>query len=71
MKAMSNKTIDEIQKRYQYKIDPLDNLKSAIVEYSLLFGEFIYIFKQYKFDENIMELKKKFKWKRIKLKKIN
>ena len=56
---MSNITIDEIQKRYQYKIEPLDNLKSAFVEYSLLFGEFIYVFQQYKFDENIMELKKK------------
>ena len=58
MKSMSNKTIDEIQKRYQYKIDPLDNLKTAFVEYNMLFGEFIYVFKQYKFDENIMELKK-------------
>ena len=53
---MSNKTIDEIQKRYQQKIDPLDDIENAFVEYSLLFGEFIYVFKHYKFDENIMEL---------------
>ena len=64
---MSNKTIDEIQKRYQYKIDPLDNLKSAFVEFSLLFGEFIYVFEQYKFDENIMELKKKIQMKKDKI----
>ena len=67
MKAMSNKTIDEIQKRYQYKIEPLDNLKSAFVEYSLLFGEFIYVFQQYKFDENIMELQKKVQMKKNKI----
>ena len=41
---MSNKTIDEIQKRYQYKIDPLDGLKTAFIEYYMLFGEFIYVF---------------------------
>ena len=67
MEAMSNKNIDEIQKRYQYKIDPLDNLKSAFVEFSLLFGEFIYVFEQYKFDENIMELKKKIQMKKDKI----
>ena len=61
MKELSNKTVDEIQKRYQYKIDPLDDLSNADIEYSLLFGKFIFILEQYKFDENIMELKKKFK----------
>ena len=39
---MSNKTIDEMQKRYQYKIDPLDG--TAFIEYSMLFGKFIYVF---------------------------
>ena len=59
MKELSNKTVEEIQKRYQYKIDPLDHLSNADIEYSLLFGKFIFILEQYKFDENIMKLKKK------------
>ena len=58
---MSNRTIDEIQKSYEYKIDPLNEFKRAFVEYWMLFGQFIDVFQQYKFDENIMELKKKFK----------
>lgn len=58
---MSNKTIDEIQKSYEYKIDPLNEFKSAFVKYWMLFEQFIDVFQQYKFDENIMELKKKFK----------
>ena len=43
MKELSNKTVEEIQKRYQYKIDPLDHLSNADIEYSLLFGKFIFI----------------------------
>ena len=42
---MSNKTFDEIQKRYhQYKIDSLDGFKTAFIQYCMLFGEFIYVF---------------------------
>ena len=29
MEEMSNKTVDKIQKRYQYKIDPLDDISTA------------------------------------------
>ena len=64
MKELSNKTVEEIQKRYQYKIDPLDHLSNADIEYSLLFGKFIFILEQYKFDENCMELKKKIQMKK-------
>ncbi len=64
---MSNKTVDEIQKSYQYTIDPLDDLSTALIEYSLLFGKFIFLLKQYKFNENIMELKKKIQMKKDKI----
>ena len=64
---MSNKTVDDIQKRYQYTIDPLDDLSTALFEYSWLFGEFIVTLKHYKFDENIMELKKKIQMKKDKI----
>ena len=67
MKAMSNKTIDEIQKSYEYKIDPLNEFKSAFVKYWMLFEQFIDVFQQYKFDENIMELKKKIQMKKDKI----
>ena len=67
MEEMSNKTVDDIQKRYQYTIDPLDDLSTALFEYSWLFGEFIVTLKHYKFDENIMELKKKIQMKKDKI----
>ena len=56
---MKSKTIDEIKKSYEYKINPLDNIRTGLIEYCLLFGTFGLVFKKYKFDENIMELKKK------------
>ena len=67
MEEMSNKTVDDIQKRYQYTIDPLDDLSTALFEYSWLFGEFIVTLKHYKFDENIMKLKKKIQMKKDKI----
>lgn len=57
MKAMSNKTIEEIKKSSSYTIDPLKNLYNTFVDYYMLFGQFPYIFKNYKFEENIMEIK--------------
>ena len=59
MKAMSNKTIDEIKKSSSYTIDPLNNLYNAFVDFYKFFGQFGYAFENYKFV------------KKIKLKKIN
>ena len=56
---MESKTIDEIKKSYEYKINPLDNLRTGEYEYLLVFGAFGLVFDKYKFDENIMEIKKK------------
>ena len=67
MKKMSNKTIDEIRKSYQYKIDPLDDINTALIKYCLLFAQFIVVFEEYKFDENILELKKKIQMKKDKI----
>ena len=67
MKKMSNKTIDEIRKSYQYKIDPLDDINTALIEYCMLFGQFIVVFEEYKFDENILELRKKIQMKKDKI----
>ena len=55
---MKSKTIDEIKKSYEYKINPLDNIRTGLIEYCLLFGTFGLVFDNYKFDENIMEIKK-------------
>lgn len=55
---MESKTIDEIKKSYEYKINPLDDLRTGLYEYLLLFGTFGLVFDNYKFDENIMEIKK-------------
>ena len=57
--AMKFKTIDEIKKSYEYTINPLDNIKTGLIEYCLLFGAFGLVFDKYKFDENIKEIKKK------------
>ena len=56
---MKFKTIDEIKKSYEYKINPLDNVNAGTIEYIYLFGTFGLVFDNYKFDENIMEIKKK------------
>ena len=56
---MKFKTIDEIKKSYEYKINPFDNIKTGLYEYCLLFGTFGLVFDNYKFNENIMEIKKK------------
>jgi hypothetical protein len=57
--TMKFKTIDEIKKSYEYKINPLDNVNAGPIEYIYLFGTFGLVFDNYKFDENIMEIKKK------------
>ena len=57
--TMKFKTIDEIKKSYEYKINPLDNVNAGTIEYIYLFGTFGLVFDNYKFDENIMEIKKK------------
>ena len=62
---MKFKTIDEIKKSYEYKINPLDNIRTGLIEYCLLFGTFGLVFDNYKFDENIMELKKTYSKKRF------
>jgi hypothetical protein len=57
--TMKFKTIDEIKKNYEYKINPSDEYQTGLIEYCLLFGTFGLAFDDYKFDENIMEVKKK------------
>jgi hypothetical protein len=57
--TMKFKTIDEIKKSYEYKINPSDEYQTGLIEYCLLFGTFGLAFDDYKFDENIMEVKKK------------
>lgn len=56
---MKPKTIDEIKKSYEYNINPFDNRNKGLIEYCLLFGTFGLELESYKFDENIMEKKKK------------
>ena len=48
---MKFKTIDEIKKSYEYKINPLDNVNAGTIEYIYLFGTFGLVFDNYKFDE--------------------
>ena len=57
---MSSKdiAIDEIKKKYEYKLDPLNFTDSACVIYCLLHGQFHYYFKKYAFEENIKEIRK-------------
>ena len=47
---MKFKTIDEIKKSYEYKINPLDNVNAGTIEYIYLFGTFGLVFDNYKFD---------------------
>ena len=62
-------TIDDIKKRYEYKLEPNNFIDSAVVIYCMSSGRFEISFEKYKFDERIEELKKIINKKRDKIKK--
>ena len=64
MKTFKSQTIDDIKKGYEYKIDPLDSINTALIIYCMLFGHFC--IKLDRFDENIMEIKTNIQNKRDK-----
>ena len=57
MKSDKSLTIDDIKKKYSYKIDPLDLIFTARIKYGFLYGRFLDRFEEYKFEENIKEIK--------------
>lgn len=62
-------SIDEIKKRYEYKIDPFDFVDDAGIKFCYLFGTFVGDFEEYKFDEKIKEIKRNIDNKRNKIEK--
>ena len=57
MKSDTSLTIDDIKKKYSYKIDPLDLIFTARIKYGLFYGRFLIRLEKYKFEENIKEIK--------------
>ena len=69
MKPYKSPSIDEIKKKYEYKIDPYNFIDTAYIVYALLNGRFALQFESYKFDEKIEEIKKMINNKRDKIDK--
>ena len=49
-------TIDDIEKNYEYKIDPLNFIDTIHVIYSMFYGRFVIKLKEYRFNEKIKEI---------------
>ena len=58
MISSKDSTIDEIKKKYEYELDPLNYTDTACVIYCLLHGNFCYEFEKYAFEENIKKIRK-------------
>ena len=69
MTTFKNQTIDEIKKEYEYKIDPLDFIDTAVIIFGLFWAHFKIKFEKYRFNEKIKEIKKNIDNKRDKISK--
>jgi hypothetical protein len=58
MKPDKTQTIDDLKKKYDYKIDPSDFDKTSYIIYALIYGTFAITFEEYRFEEKIEETKK-------------
>ena len=58
MKQDKSLTIDDLKKKYDYKIDPLNFTDDAFIIYCLLYGTFALTYRDYRFEENVEEIKK-------------
>ena len=56
MMTYKSKTIEELKKKYEYKIDPLNLTDTAYIIHCIFYGHFVVIFKNYKFNEKIKEI---------------
>ena len=55
------------KKKYEYEINPLNFIDTIYIIYAIIYGKFIYILDNYKFDENIKEIQNILNNKRNKL----
>ena len=67
--ALKCSLIDNIKKEYEYKLDPLNLIDTAVVIYGMLSSHFVCTFEEYKFDEKLKEIKTIINKKRNKIKK--
>ena len=58
MKSDKSPTIDDLKKKYEYKIDPTNLRNTSLIIYSFMYGEFVLSFGKYRFEENIEEIQK-------------
>ena len=58
MMRYKSKTIDELIKSYEYKINPLNLIDNIHIIYFMFYGQFSITLKEYRFNENIKEIQK-------------
>ena len=56
MMTYKSKTIEELKKKYEYKIDPLNLTDTAYIIYCIFYGRFVITLENYEFNEKINEI---------------